>query len=196
MMKLPLFPLQTVLFPGGRLPLRIFEQRYLSMVKDAIAADAPFGICAIREGEEIGGGAVPHDIGTLVQIVEWDMPETGIFHILTEGVSRFRIMDTHTRDDGLLIGDIEILASEAPAPVPDRLKLTVEILRHIVEEIGPQQFGAPPNSRLRFGDAVWVGYRLAEILPLPLVERQRLLESNDAEARLDVLAEYLRSQIN
>jgi len=196
MMKLPLFPLQTVLFPGGRLPLRVFEQRYLTMVKEAIAADAPFGVCAIREGEEIGGGAVPHDIGTLVQIIEWDMPETGIFHILTEGVSRFRIDKTRTHSDGLLIGDIDILPSEAPSPVPERLELTVEILRHIVDEIGPEQFGAPPSSRLRFGDAVWVGYRLAEILPLPLIERQRLLESNDAVARLDVLAEYLRSQIN
>ena len=190
-MKLPLFPLQTVVFPGGRLPLRIFEQRYLAMVKDAIAADTPFGVCAIREGEEIGGGAVPHSIGTLVQIIEWDMPETGIFHILTEGVSRFRIDRTDTRADGLLLGEIEILESEATIPVPAHLELTTEILRHIVEEVGGEHFG-----RQRFGDAVWVGYRLAEVLPLPLAERQKLLESSDTEARLALLAEYLRKQIN
>lgn len=194
-MELPLFPLQTVVFPGGRLPLRIFEQRYLDMVKRAIADDTPFGICAIREGVEVGGGAVPYDIGTLVQIVEWDMPETGIFHILTEGVSRFRVVETETRDDGLLVGTVHILESEASQPVPDTLHLTVEILRHIVEELGTEQFGAQ-TARLRFQDAVWVGYRLAEILPLPLAVRQQLLETSDTLARLRTLADYLYKQIN
>lgn len=190
-MRLPLFPLQTVVFPGGRLPLRIFEQRYLSMVKDAIANDTPFGICAIREGREVGGGAVPHTIGTLVQIVEWDMPETGIFHILAEGVSRFRLVDSASRADGLLLGEIEILDAEAACPVPETLHLTVEILRHIIEEIGAAQFG-----KQRLNDAVWVGYRLAEILPLPLAVRQDLLETHDTLGRLATLADYLRKQIN
>lgn len=195
-MRLPLFPLQTVVFPGGRLPLRIFEQRYLEMVKRAIADDTPFGICAIREGHEVGGDAEPYAVGTLVQIVEWDMPETGIFHILTEGVSRFRIQDSHTQADGLLVGEVEILDAEAACAIPDTLQLGVEILRHIVDELGPEQFGHQPINWQRFNDAVWVGYRLAEILPIALAAKQQLLETHDSVERLTVLCNYLRQQIN
>ena len=189
---LPLFPLNTVVFPGGRLPLRIFEQRYLDMVKQAIADNTPFGICAIREGTETGTPAVPHAIGTRVLVTDWDMPETGILHIDTLAVERFVIRSTRTEPGGLLIGTVESVSSEAAAAVPDELELAVEILRHIIDEYGDAHFPSPHE----FDNAVWVGYRLSEVLPLKLGIKQSLLEMNDSVMRLRILTEFLKKQIN
>lgn len=189
---LPLFPLNTVVFPGGRLPLRIFEQRYLDMVKQAIADHAPFGICAIREGSETGTPAVPHAVGTRVIVTDWDMPQTGILHIDTQAEERFVIRSSRTEPGGLLIGSVESVSSEVAAAVPDDLQLAVEILRHIVDEYGDAHFPAPHA----FDNAVWVGYRLSEVLPLKLGIKQSLLEMNDSVMRLRILTEFLKKQIN
>jgi Lon protease-like protein len=189
---LPLFPLNTVVFPGGRLPLRIFEQRYLDMVKQAIADNTPFGICAIREGSETGTPAVPYSIGTRVHVTDWDMPETGILHIDTQADERFVIRSTHTEPDGLLVGSVDAVSAESAIAVPDELELTVEILRHIVNEYGDAHFPSPHE----FGNAVWVGCRLSEVLPLKLSIKQNLLEMNDSVMRLRILAEFLKKQIN
>lgn len=189
---LPLFPLNTVIFPGGRLPLRIFEQRYLDLVKHAIADNAAFGICAIREGSEVGTPAVPHAVGTRVRIVEWDMPQTGILHIETEGLDRFVVRGTHTEASGLLIGRVEPVSVEAPAAIPDEFELAAEVLEHIIGEYGEARF-PPPHA---LDDAVWVGYRLSEVLPLKLSIRQNLLEMNDSLARLRILVEILRKHMN
>lgn len=188
---LPLFPLNTVVFPGGRLSLRVFEQRYLDMVKQAIADDAPFGICAIREGSETGTPAVPHTVGTQVRVTDWDMPETGILHVDTCAAERFVIRDIRTEPSGLLVGTVDAISSEAPAAIPDELGLAVEILRHIVGEYGDAHF-PPPHA---FDDAVWVGYRLSEVLPLKLSTRQNLLEMNDSVTRLRIVTEFLKKQV-
>lgn len=190
--ELPLFPLNTVVFPGGRLPLRIFEQRYLAMVKQAIADDTPFGICAIRSGAETGTPAMPHPVGTLVRVVDWDMPQTGILHIDTQAQHRFFVRSTRTQPDGLLVGSVEAVSAESAVAVPPDLELAVEILRQIVDTYGETRFPAPHD----FDNAVWVGYRLSEVLPLPLGVRQNLLEMNDAVMRLRLLAEFLRKQVN
>ena len=189
---LPLFPLNTLVFPGGRLPLRVFEQRYIDMVKRAIAEDTAFGICAIREGRETGTPAVPYPVGTLVRITEWDMPEAGIFHIETQAERRFVIRRSAVEPDGLLVASVEDVSAEAPAAVPDELGLAVEILRHIVDEYGDTRFPAPHA----YDDAVWVGYRLSEVLPLKLSVKQNLLEMNDSVTRLRILNEFLKRQIN
>jgi len=190
--SLPLFPLNTVIFPGGQLPLRIFEQRYLDMVKQAIAENSPFGICAIREGTESGAPAVPYSVGTLVRVTDWDMPQTGILHIGTQAEERFVIRSTRTEPGGLLVGTVETVSGEAATAVPQELELAVEILRHIIDEYGDAHFPAPHE----FGNAVWVGYRLSEVLPLTLSIKQNLLEMNDSVTRLRILTEFLRKQIN
>lgn len=190
--SLPLFPLNTVIFPGGQLPLRIFEQRYLDMVKQAIAENSPFGICAIREGAESGAPAVPYSVGTLVRVTDWDMPQTGILHIGTQAEERFVIRSTRTEPGGLLVGTVEAVSGEAATAVPQELELAVEILRHIIDEYGDAHFPAPHE----FGNAVWVGYRLSEALPLTLSIKQNLLEMNDSVTRLRILTEFLRKQIN
>jgi Lon protease-like protein len=189
---LPLFPLNTVVFPGGRLPLKIFEQRYLEMVKQAIAGNTPFGICAIREGAETGTPAVPYSIGTRVRITDWDMLQTGILHIDTLAQERFVVRSTHAEPSGLLIGAVEAVSAESAITVPEDLELAVEILRHIISEYGDAHFPAPHD----FDNAVWVGYRLAEVLPLRLSIRQNLLEMNDSITRLRILTEFLKKQIN
>ena len=190
--RLPLFPLNTVVFPGGQLPLRIFEQRYLDMVKQAIADNTPFGICAIREGTETGTPAVPYAIGTCVRITDWDMPQTGILHIETQALERFVIRSTQTEPGGLLIGSVEAVSREDAASVPDDLELAVEILRHIIDEYGDAHFPAPHQ----LDNAVWVGYRLSEVLPLKLSVKQNLLEMNDSVTRLRILTEFLKKHIN
>ncbi len=189
---LPLFPLNTVVFPGGRLPLKIFEQRYLEMIKQAIAGNTPFGICAIREGAETGTPATPYSVGTRVHITDWDMLQTGILHIDTEAQERFVIRNILTEPSGLLIGEVEAVSAESAIAVPADLELAVEILRHIIDEYGEAHF-PPPHD---FGNAVWVGYRLSEVLPLKLGIRQNLLEMNDSITRLSILTEFLKKQIN
>lgn len=190
--RLPLIPLNTVLFPGGRLPLRIFEQRYLDMVKQAIADSTPFGICAIREGQETGAPAVPHDVGTLVRITDWDMPQTGILHIETQAEERFMVRGTETLSGGLVVGSVDSMSAEPPCAVPDEFELAVEILRGIIDEMGHARFPVP----FAFDDAAWVGFRLSEALPLKLAVRQDLLEMNDSVARLRILTEFLKRQVN
>lgn len=190
--RLPLFPLQTVLFPGGRLSLKIFEQRYLDMVKQAIADSTPFGICAIREGQETGAPALPYEVGTLVRITDWDMPQAGILHIETQAAERFVIRRIDTEPNGLLVGAVDDISAEPAIAVPDELELAVEILRHIISDIGASQFPAP----FVFDDATWVGYRLSEVLPLKLSIKQNLLEMNDGVTRLRILTEFLKKQIN
>ena len=189
---LPLFPLDTLVFPGGRLPLRVFEQRYLDMVKQAIADNTPFGVCAIREGSEVGAPAVPYTVGTRVIITDWDMPQTGILHIDTQAQGRFVIRSTQTQANGLLVGTVEPVSVEAIAPIPEDLLLAAEILRQIVHEYGDSHFPTPHH----FDDAVWVGYRLSEVLPLKLSTKQNLLEMNDSVTRLRILSEILKKQIN
>ncbi len=206
--SLPLFPLNTVVFPGGRMSLRIFEQRYIDMVKQAIADDSPFGLCAIREGQETGAPALPYPvgtrvritdwdmpetgIGTRVRITDWDMPETGILHIDTQAETRFVIRHTVIEPSGLLVGTVDDVSAEPASAIPDDLGLAVEILRHIVDEYGPAHFPAPHA----FDDAVWVGYRLSEVLPLKLSVKQNLLEMNDSVTRIRILTEFLKRQIN
>lgn len=189
---LPLFPLNTVVFPGGLLPLRIFEQRYLDMVKQAIADNTPFGICAIHEGSEVGTPAVPYTVGTRVHITDWDMPQTGILHIETQAAERFVVRSTRTEPSGLLIGSVDAVSVEPAIAVPDELELAVEILRQIIDEHGDARFPAPHE----FGNAVWVGYRLSEVLPLKRSIKQNLLEMNDSVVRLRILTEFLKKQIN
>lgn len=190
--RLPLFPLNAVVFPGGQLPLRIFEQRYLDMVKQAIADNTPFGICAIREGAETGTPAAPYAVGTRVRVTDWDMPQAGILHIDTQAEERFVVRSTRTEPGGLLTGSVEAVSAEPASAIPAELELAVEILRHIIGEYGGAHFPAPHE----FDNAVWVGFRLSEVLPLKLSVKQNLLEMNDSAMRLRILTEFLKKQVN
>jgi Lon protease-like protein len=190
MMQVPIFPLNTVVFPGGLLPLRIFEQRYLEMTKRCIRDDAPFGVCLIREGTEVGEPAQPHDTGCLARIVSWDMRQLGIFILVTQGGQRFRIVERWTEANRLRVADVLLLPGEPEGPVPEEHAACVEILKAVVGRAGEANFPAP----LRFDDAVWVSYRLAEVLPLENALRQHLLEMPNALSRLRMLTTVLGQQ--
>lgn len=185
----PIFPLATVLFPGMRLPLRIFEQRYMDMAKACLKHDSAFGVCLIREGAEVGTPAVPEPVGCLARIAEWDMETVGILKVRADGLERFRLLRTQTTAAGLILGDIERLAAEAPAQPPE-LTASAAFVRKVVEALGSARFAQP----YRYDDASWVGFRLAEILPLRQAAKQKLLELTDPAARLSVLHRFLREQ--
>lgn len=186
--ELPIFPLNTVLFPGGMLPLKIFEQRYLDMTKACLRDGTHFGVCLINDGQEVGAPAIPAEVGTIAHIERWDMPQLGIFHLVTQGAERFRILSTETTSSGLIVGEVATLDPEPGAPVAERHGQCVEVLRQLVERFGDEHF-PPPH---RYDDASWVSYRLAEILPIDRFEKQRMLVANDAIARLDRVLHLLK----
>ena len=186
----PIFPLNTVLFPGALLPLKIFEVRYIDMARECLRGGSPFGVCLIREGSEVGTPAVPFGIGCLARIVECEVEELGVLKVRIEGTDRFRLLSTEVNRQGLIVGETEPLMQEATVTDTQGLAECAEFLRKVIPAIGPERFGAP----LRFEDASWVGFRLAEILPLRNDVRQRLLEVTDAALRLGVLHRFLREQ--
>ncbi len=183
---LPLFPLSTVLFPGGRMPLKIFEQRYLDLAKTCLADNSTFGICGIREGGEVGEPAVPCEVGTEARIVEWEMPQPGIFHVIVEGLQRYVARSWEVQPNGLLVAQIEAVSREKPCAIPVELRLCTEVLKHLLldHQIEPAQ--------THYDDAVWVGYRLSELLPFKLKVKQDLLEMNDSVTRLRIIDQFLR----
>ena len=183
-----LFPLNTVLFPGGVLPLKIFEQRYLEMTKICISETRPFGVCLIKEGREVGTPAVPEEIGCLARITQWDMPQLGVFQLLTEGIQRFRILHSSVAKNGLISATVERLPSDTEVAPQDTL--CSEVLKAIIEKIGADHFPAPH----RFDDAAWIGYRLSEVLPISLDIKQQLLQLADPQARLARLSQILHQQ--
>ena len=186
----PIFPLNTVLFPGAILPLRIFEVRYVDMAKECLKSSSPFGICLIREGEEVGAPAVPQPVGCLARIVDCDVEELGVLKVRVEGTERFRIADTEVDRQGLIVGEIEPLAAEAGADDAPGMAECADFLRKVIAGIGAERFAEP----LAYDDASWVSFRLAEILPLRNDVKQKLLELTDAALRMGILHRFLRQQ--
>jgi Lon protease-like protein len=180
-----IFPLGTVLFPGGTLPLRIFEQRYLEMTKTCLRDNRPFGVCLIREGREVGEPAVPETVGCLATIERWDMPQLGLFELVARGGDRFRLLDTRVARNGLMSGSIERIVEEpARAAVDPACR---DVLKLIIDRVGEANFPAP----ISLADPLWVGYRLAEVLPLETRVKQEILELTGAAERLNRLREVL-----
>jgi len=181
-----------VLFPGGRLPLRIFESRYMDMAKRCLKDGTPFGVCAIREGSEVnsavGTPAVPAEVGCTARIAQWDMAQLGVLEIIAQGERRFRILERHVEQNGLQLAKVEMLSAETDAPVPESCSACVRLLERVIE-----QHGALLPSPHKLDSAAWVSARLGELLPLPLPVKQELLELDDAKARLERVNALLRA---
>jgi hypothetical protein len=178
-----LFPLNIVLFPGGPLPLRIFETRYVDMIGRCMREGAGFGVVLIREGGEVGP-AETFDVGTLADIVDFHQLSDGLLGLSCIGRQRFRIRSRCTQADGLNLAEVDRLQPESTVPVPARHSQLAELLKNVLPQLGEVYEGI----EMRPDDAAWVGYRLAEILPIPLVDKQRVLELDDPIQRLDVLS--------
>jgi Lon protease-like protein len=188
LIEMPLFPLGSVLFPGSRLQLRIFEPRYLDMVRECSRHGTGFGVCLILDGQEVGTPATPAAIGTTARISDFHRDENGLLGIVVEGGSRFRVARTRVRSDGLLRGDVEIWPNEPEQEAPVEFALLQSILERLIETMAPQWRHVP---RSIYDDASWLGFRLAELLPLDVAEQQRMLELNDPAQRLAELRDIL-----
>jgi hypothetical protein len=184
--EIPLFPLNTVLFPGGVLPLRIFEPRYLGMVGSCMKSGTGFGVVALREGREAGGSAVAfHLIGTLATIADFDRLEDGLLGITCQGGPRLRVRSQRVQPDHLVMAEVEVVTADPDIALEPIHAHLLAFLRDILE-----QADSGPYTRFlmpAWDSAAWVGNRLAELLPLPLPVKQILLELNDPLQRLEVL---------
>jgi Lon protease-like protein len=192
--SLPLFPLHTVLFPEGLLPLKVFEQRYVEMTKACLRDERPFGVCLIVEGDEVarGDGSVPEiaTVGTLARITNVDMPQMGILHVSTQGGARFEVRSRRVDAHGLLVADVSMIDDEPRHALAEAYAPLARLLELIATRLGAGNF----PGVTRYDDASWVGHRLAELLPLPLSIKQRMLEVSDANVRLAALAQFLERQ--
>lgn len=185
-MEVPLFPLRTVLYPGGPLPLRIFEPRYLDMVSKCLKASSPFGVLLIKSGSETGPAST-YDIGTLARITDWYQGSDGLLGITAVGDERFRLLSSSRQPDGLAIGDIEIIPTETTRTLPDEFRPLANILSGVLDDLG--RLYEPLDKK--FDDAGWVGYRFAEILPISPEQKQNCLEADDPVRRLEMMREVL-----
>lgn len=183
-----MFPLETVLFPEGPLPLRIFEPRYLDMVSRCLKQDQGFGVCLIQKGAE-AGRVNAFTVGTLARIIDWSGGEDGMLHIVVCGGDRFRVLETHSQADGLNLAQVEWLPAEPATLLPESAYPLAELLRQILVQVPEHYRGIEPH----YEDASWVGYRLAELLPLSLGQRQYFLELNDPLKRLEILQTLVES---
>lgn len=194
LLDVPLFPLSTVLFPHGPLELRVFEPRYLDLVRECTSGNRFFGVCLILGGEEAGAPASPAAVGTLARITDFYTGPEGLLGICVEGGERFRVSRVRVRDDGQLRGDLALWEPEPESEVAPEYGLLVTILERLVEQLAPPWRDAPRSC---YDDASWVGFRLAELLPLGVDERQLLLEMTDPAERLawllDVLPRFQRA---
>jgi len=189
---IPIFPLHTVIYPGGALPLRIFEPRYLDMIGKCLREETGFGICLISEGTETGNAAESFEYGTFGTISYWQQLPEGLLGVTVRGEQRFRIIDKHIGDDQLCTAEVEMLPDEQQVALPERYQYFAEMLEEMLTQIGHPYTTLPKY----YGDSSWVGYRLAELLPIPLVQKQHFLQLMDPIERLDSISVIIAEMDN
>jgi Lon protease-like protein len=193
---LALFPLQTVLFPGGLLNLKVFEARYLDLVGRCMRERAPFGVVCLRQGHELkrDGEVVRFESqGVLARLEEVDAEQAGILRVKCVGTQRFVVDRSRQQADGLWVADARLLDDEEVVPPDDAMVATVRALANAIGTLR-EQGTEPFLSPYRFDDAGWVANRWCEILPISLVAKQKLLELDDPAVRLRLVDEYLRGK--
>jgi Lon protease-like protein len=205
-MNVALFPLNTVLFPGGVLPLRIFEARYMDMVRDCMSRNEPFGVCLILSGSEAGAAARTERVGCLARISAWDMEQLGLLHIRTVGEQRFRVLSSQVQPDQLVRADIELIEPDEDSELDPEHQACAALLTRIIDDVRAQHaerrrtgqaegdvMGQLPfEEPFQLASSVWVGNRLCEVLPVPMKAKQKLMELDDAHTRLEIITQYLR----
>ena len=208
--RVALFPLSVVLFPQGVLPLRVFEARYMDMVRDCMRDETSFGVCLAADGKSPSPDMVltTADIGCLARITAWDMQQLGLLQIRTVGGDRFRLLASESQPNGLLVGEIDLIEADEDQPIPDEHRPCVDLLTRIIEDMSAQIVekrrtgeaadGSPVLAQLPFEEpyqlesSAWVSNRLCEVLPVPLKAKQKLMELTDAATRLEIVHTYLK----
>jgi uncharacterized protein len=186
--EIALFPLHTVLFPGGPLPLRIFEARYIDMVRRSLRAQTAFGVVLMEGGDEAGATAATATIGTSARIADFYSLPDGLLGVTCMGLRKFRLRGRRVQSDGLNLGEVDWLAAEREIELPSEYQHLGQLLRKVLPELGDFYQAVAK----RFEDCAWVGYRLAEILPLSLSDKQYCLELDDPLARLARLSPLIQ----
>ena len=181
--RVPLFPLNTVMFPGGVLPLRIFEPRYLDMVSDCLRNDMPIGVVLIREGQEVGKAADTYSMGTLSIISYWNRRNDGLLGITLRGTQRFRLLAHEVMPNQLVMAEVEALSPPTPVQVHSKYQSMANLLRKIISQLDPPYTTMPAY----YDNLEWVSARLCELLPMPLEYKQQLLEYEDVIDRIEQL---------
>lgn len=196
----PLFPLKTVLFPAGVLPLKVFETRYIDMVRECMKDGSPFGVVLIKSGQEVEMAAEPEEVGCLAHIIDWDMETLGLMMLRTRGGDRFRILATRVLPDQRLEAQIQLITADDNAEAVSDIHVTcAKTLKIVIDDIHAKgraeqgdAFISPFSQPIQLDSASWVANRWCEILPIPLKARQKLLELRDAQSRLSIVHQYLQ----
>ena len=183
---LPIFPLRTILFPDSKLPLRIFEPRYIDMVSRSMREDSEFGIILSRESTDPKMFET-YDTGTLAKIIDWDQGGDGLLGITTLGTQKFRLKELNKQEDGLNIGSIERIEKEGDYKPLKEFTHLVELLQAILDDVNIYD-----DNEKNFDSASWISYRFAEILPLRLEDKQKCLEIDDPIIRLNFLEPLIK----
>jgi Lon protease-like protein len=209
-MRVALFPLSTVLFPQGVLPLRVFEARYLDMVRDCMREGTLFGVCLITDprASEVSRTSALAEVGCLARIEAWDMKQLGLLHIRAVGQDRFQLHETETQADGLVVGDIELIDPDEDAPIASEHRPCVDLLARIFDDLRAQfeqrrladeaternevLSQLPFTEPFHMNSSAWVSNRLCEVLPVPLRAKQKLMELRHAPTRLQIVHTYLK----
>ena len=182
----PIFPLRTVLFPASRIPLRIFEPRYLDMVSSCLRSNTEFGVVLSKEVMQPGMYET-YNIGTLASIIDWSQDNDGLLNITALGAQKFKLISISKQEDGLNIGDINVLGHEEDFKAPPNFDNMIRLLEAILEDIDLFD-----DLDKYFESASWVSFRFAEILPLKIEDKQKCLEINDPILRLNFLEPLLK----
>ncbi len=206
-MRLPLFPLSTVLFPGGVLPLRVFEARYMDMARDCLRNNTRFGVCMITDpkASEASRTAAVAEVGCSAEITGWDMRQLGLLHVRAVGVQRFRVVESSTEPNGLRVAEVEWIEDDADQPIAAEHGPCVDLLNRIIDDLRAQSAERRRESQdddvlarlpfeepFRMQSSSWVSNRLCEVLPVPLKAKQKLMELEDGRARLEIVHTYLK----
>lgn len=186
--SLPLFPLQTVLLPGAALGLRLFERRYIDMVRDCGRGGTGFGICLMLDGDEGGTPATPAAFGTEALIEDFGSGSDGLLTLQVRGARRFHVERTRVRDSGLVVGDLSWRKADADDALRPEHALLATVLQHFLEKVGGEHSKV---SQSKFDEAAWVGWRLAEFMPLTDLQRLAVLQEDDPHARLDQMLQLM-----
>lgn len=187
-LSIPLFPLHSVLFPYGALPLRIFEPRYLEMISSCMKTNKGFGICLIRKGSEVGEVADTYETGTLSEITYFNTQPDGLLGITASGKQRFEIISREIQNNQLTIAEVRLLPNEPNVPLSDEFQSAVQILKNLFQQLGYPFI----KIEKRYTDTSWVSCRLAELLPLALEEKQSFLQMNDPIQRMEQIWELMK----
>lgn len=184
----PVFLLPTVLFPGGHLPLKVFEQRYIDMVRECCANNSFFAACLLDPKQKANRRMTHMRVGTLAQIIDFSTLDDGLLGINTRGRQRYLIETTRMRDNGLMIADVNVLESPSPMPVPAAFSVLAMICGRFMEQLGDRYPDFMPSD---LDDANWVGFRMAEFLPYEMEEKQVLLQIDDPVERLQLILDTM-----